>query len=188
MGEVFGSGLLIYGRNDSLLTQMVDASKATTNSLVALGRGHLSPAARALHTKLVQSHSALIGLENNVFGLSLPVPDPSVPALKLENMADLQGIQTTIAQTAEALRQQITKEAAQARDATTADARHQIQVLLWVVIAVGLGIVLFGVWLSGRLVRRVRETAKILGASPRATSLRASRTAATTRSARWRRR
>ena len=72
---------------------------------------------------------------------------------------------------------------------TTADARHQIQVLLWVVVAVGLGIVLFGVWLSGTSRApghgRPRRSSS---ASPRATSLRASRTVATTRSARWRRR
>jgi len=163
MGEVFGSGLLIYGRNDSLMSQMVGASTKATNAIVALGHQKLSPAARALHAKLVRYHSSLVKLENNLFGLSLPVPDPSVPALQLENMGQMQAVQNTIAATAEGLRQQITKDATAARDATTADANHQIQTLLWVVVAVGLGIVAFGVWLSGRLVRRVRTTAAILG-------------------------
>jgi methyl-accepting chemotaxis protein len=162
MGEVFGSGILIYGRNDSLTTQMVAATKATTDSIITLGHYKLSPAARALHAKLVQSHSALVGLENNLFGLSLPVPDPSVPALKLENLGQMQAIQTTIAATAQGLRQQISKDAAQARSSTTADANHRIQLLLWIVAGVGLAIVAFGVWLSGRLVRRVKETARIL--------------------------
>jgi methyl-accepting chemotaxis protein len=160
---VFGSGLLIYGRNDQLTTQMVAATKATSDALAALGRTPLSPRARALYTSLVKSHSSLVKLENNVFHLDLPVPDPSVPALQLENMSAMQGIQTTIAQTAEALRQQITKDATQARDQASADADHQVQVLLWVIALVGFGIVGFGLWLSGRLVRRVKKTAEILG-------------------------
>src|SRR5262249_44127577 len=86
-----------------------------------------------------------------------PVPDPSVPALQLENMSAMQGIQTTIAQTAEALRQQITKDATQAREQASGDADHQIQVLLWVIALVGFGIVGFGLWLSGRIVRRAAD-------------------------------
>jgi methyl-accepting chemotaxis protein len=161
--EVFGSGLLIYGRNDQLTTQMVAATKATSDALAALGRTPLSPRARALYTNLVKSHSSLVKLENNVFQLDLPVPDPSVPALKLEDMNAMQGVQTTIAQTAESLRQQITKDATQARAQASGDADHQVQVLLWVIAAVGFGIVGFGLWLSGRLVRRVKKTAEILG-------------------------
>ncbi|HZP28060.1 MAG TPA: methyl-accepting chemotaxis protein [Acidimicrobiia bacterium] len=163
MAEVFGSGLLIYGRNDSFTTSMVSATKATTSSLAELGHFDLSPRARALYTKLVQSHSSLVKLENNLFGLSLAVPDPSVPALKLEDMGSMQAIQTTIADTAEALRQQITKDTARARAQTTADADHRIQVLVWIVAFVGMAIVTFGVWFSDRLVRRVRTTAEILG-------------------------
>jgi methyl-accepting chemotaxis protein len=163
MGEVFGSGILIYGRNDSLTTQMVAATKATTDDLLKLGQEPLSPKARALYTNLVKSHSSLVKLENNLFGLSLAVPDPSVPALKLENMQSMQAIQTTIAATAESLRQQITADAAQARAQTTTDADHQIQVLIWVVAAVGFGVIVFGVWLSRRLVSRVKTTAEILG-------------------------
>jgi methyl-accepting chemotaxis protein len=160
--EVFGSGLLIYGRNDALTTQMVAATKATTEALNALGRSDLSPKARALYTSLVKSHSSLVKLENNVFNLDLPVPDPSVEALKLEDMNSMQAIQTTIAQTAEALRQQITNDASRARERATSDADQQIQTLLWVIAIVGFGIVGFGLWLSGRLVRRVKKTAEIL--------------------------
>src|SRR5690242_1919091 len=160
--EVFGSGLLIYGRNDALTTQMIAATKATTEALDALGRSDLSPKARALYTSLVKSHSSLVKLENNVFNLDLPVPDPSVEALKLEDMNSMQAIQTTIAQTAEALRQQITNDASRARERATSDADQQIQTLLWVIAIVGFGIVGFGLWLSGRLVRRVKKTAEIL--------------------------
>jgi methyl-accepting chemotaxis protein len=160
--EVFGSGLLIYGRNDALTTQMVAATKATTEALGQLGRSNLSPKARALYTSLVKSHSSLVKLENNVFNLDLPVPDPSVEALKLEDMNSMQAIQTTIAQTAEALRQQITGDASRAREQATSDADQQIQTLLWVIALVGFGIVGFGLWLSGRLVRRVKKTAEIL--------------------------
>ena len=35
MGEVYGSGLLIYGRNDSLMSQMVGSSTQATNAIVA---------------------------------------------------------------------------------------------------------------------------------------------------------
>jgi methyl-accepting chemotaxis protein len=161
--EVFGSGLLIYGANDALTTSMVSSTKATTDALTALGRTDLSPRARALYTSLIKDHSSLVKLENNVFHLDLPVPDPSVPALQLADMGSMQAIQTTIAQTSEALRQQITKDASQAREQASSDADGQIRTLLWVIAAVGFGIVAFGLWLSGRLVRRVKKTAEILG-------------------------
>ena len=162
MGEVYGSGLLIYGRNDSLMSQMVGSSTKATNAIVALGKENLSPAARALHKRLVQYHSALVKLENNLFGLSLPVPDPSVAALQLQDMGQMEAAQSTIATTAEKLRQQITKDATAARNATAADADHQIQVMLWFMVTVALAIVVFGFWLAERIVRRVRTTAAIL--------------------------
>jgi methyl-accepting chemotaxis protein len=86
-----------------------------------------------------------------------------VPALQLEDMSAMQGIQTTIAQTAEALRQQITEDASQARERATSDADAQVRTLLWVIAIVGFGIVGFGLWLAGRLVRRVKMTAEVLG-------------------------
>jgi methyl-accepting chemotaxis protein len=162
MGEVFGSGLIIYGRNDALTTQMVDATKSASHALAMLGRYDLSPAARHLHTSLVTSHSSLVKLENSLFALDLPVPDPGAPTLKLENMGQMQEIQNTIAQTAEALRQQISKDATEARVRTTADADHELTILLWVVALVAVGIVGFGVWFSGRLVRRIKSTAHVL--------------------------
>jgi HAMP domain-containing protein len=135
-----------------------------TEKVLALGRQPLSPEARDLYLELRATTSWFNQLANDLFALDLPVPDLSVPHVDTQKglVIDFDEHSIALRTQLSALREQITRDAEEERAAAAAEATSSLGQLLVVVLAAGVGMILFGMWLANRLARRIRGTVDVL--------------------------
>ena len=188
--EAQATGALTGGRPDVIadaVPRITASGKETIAQLDAVGRLNLSTAARQSHDRLRTLMSYNAKALNGLLGTDVPVPDPTVqlpagfdamrqlsadptgvpPEVRQAGTAaadDLRAKSTEQGQVLSQLRSQIEQDAATARKETRSAAGRVLNLLIAFVAIVGVAVIALGIWLSGRLVRRLNATVAVLDA------------------------
>jgi methyl-accepting chemotaxis protein len=156
---LFGSGAV----QESARVTYGEQARRATEELVALGDEPLSPEARSRYDELVTSISWWNRAGNYFFQLDLPVPDPTVPETDLARLIrEYEPRGEELRENLAALRDQITADADAASAVAAADATSSLRRFMVVVGVAGVVMVAAGLWLSSRLVRRLRRAVTVL--------------------------
>jgi methyl-accepting chemotaxis protein len=136
-----------------------------TDKLMAFADTPMSPAARDLYNQAVDNMSLFNHISNLVFKTNITVPNPAAVEELSNNpdvIANIMDRQDQQREVLAKLRAQIQADARSAHEAVVDDANIALGNLVKAVLAAGVILIAFGVWLSFRLVRRLRMTVKVL--------------------------
>lgn len=166
------AAMMLYGPPEFKPTSVQNLGREATeaaNTLGELDRMNLSTEARTSHRMLTTFVSTYNKAYNGLLQAKFPVPDPNAPEVAAptdtlaQSLAKVNILNANIDKTAATLQQQIAADATAARKTASDNASRSLTLLLLFAAAIGLVIVAFGIWFSGRIVRRIRNTADVLG-------------------------
>jgi methyl-accepting chemotaxis protein len=148
---------------DLAIEQYLAAMEDTTTKLVAFEDAPMSSAARDLYDQALDHTSYLNQASNSLLDTDLVVPNPAVAApISSDMVPQIEDRQAQQREVLGNLRAQVQADAWSARATVTADNERAQRMLLIAAVVASATLLAAGIWLSGRLVRRLRATVKVL--------------------------